>query len=111
MKIPFFSSSGSGFPDSLNELVPTQKTVASCGVLTSSFFLLQNVAQRLLGRIGLQAGRALPITTCLGLAVTSMNMCASNYAALEFENFWDRDIDKLPSYKGKIKKYNYKIYL
>lgn len=28
-------------------------------------------------------------------------MCASNYAALEFENYWDRDIAKLPFYRRK----------
>lgn len=100
----WLSSFGVELP-SLNgrkEIAPNPaKTFASLGVLTSSFFLLQNVVQRLSGRFGLYAGRATPITAGIGMVATSMNMYASNYASLEFENYWDKHIDKLPAYKCK----------
>ena len=73
-----------------------QKTFASFAVITTSFFMMQNVAQRLAGTIGLYAGRVLPVTTTLGLAATTASMCGSNYLALEFERFWDKEIDKVP---------------
>ncbi len=77
------------------------KTLASLAVLTSSFFAMQNVVQRLVGCVGLYAGRAMPVTTPLGLVATTASICGSNYLAFEFEKYWDKEIDKLPARKSK----------
>lgn len=83
-------------------LPPTPKALASLAILTSSFFALQNVAQRLAGTVGLYAGRAMPITTTVGLIATTASICGSNYAAHEFERFWDKEVDKIPTRKSKL---------
>lgn len=80
---------------------PLPKTLASIAVLTSSFFALQNLSQRFAGKIGLYAGRAMPITTGVGFAVTAINICASNCALSQFQDVWDREIDHIPTHKGE----------
>ena len=82
--------------------LPPPKTLASLAVLTTSFFTMQNVVQRLVGSVGLYAGRVMPVTTPLGLVATTASICGSNYVAFEFEKFWDKEIDKLPARKSKI---------
>ena len=81
--------------------LPPPKTLASLAVLTTSFFTMQNVVQRLVGSVGLYAGRVMPLTTPLGLVATTASIYGSNYVAFEFEKFWDKEIDKLPARKSK----------
>jgi hypothetical protein len=83
-------------------LLPSKKTLASMAMLSTSFFAFQNVAQRLVGRVGLFAGGSLPVTTSLGLLVTTTNMYASNLITRELEQVWDAEVEPLPFSKGRM---------
>lgn len=66
-----------------------KKHSSSAFVLTTSFYLLQNIFQRFTGKLSLHVARPTPLTCSVGMAATACNLYLSNYAALEFERSWD----------------------
>lgn len=84
----------SGKFDSLNK----EETLLSLGVLTTTFYAVQNVFQRSIGFFGLHGAKSFPITAGVGLLATScsllMSQLASNKIKQEFreqqkvKTFW-----------------------
>lgn len=42
----------------------------------------------------------MPVTTGIGLAVTTINICASNCALAKFQDVWDREVEHIPTNRG-----------